>query len=132
MSTSILEVRGIGPASANMLAEGGITTAEELAVQKVGQVTSIKGFSAIRAKQAIDAAKELLKAKQISPAPEPKPEKKSPSKKKAKEKSKEKKKAKSKAKSSKKDDKTDKKTKKNKKSGKNQKSKKAEKKSKKK
>ncbi len=60
MSKTILEVRGIGPSTATMLAENGIVTAADLAAKKVSQVASIKGFSEIRATQVIADAKALV------------------------------------------------------------------------
>jgi transcription termination factor NusA len=64
MSKSILEVRGIGPATVAVLAENGIQTAADLASKKISQVAEIKGFSEIRAAQVITAAKELIAEEQ--------------------------------------------------------------------
>lgn len=60
MSKTILEVRGIGPSTATMLAENGIVTAADLAAKKVSQVAAIKGFREIRATQVIADAKALV------------------------------------------------------------------------
>jgi transcription termination factor NusA len=60
MSRSILEVKGIGPATAVLLAENGITTAEELAAKSPLQVAAVKGFSEARATQVIANARALL------------------------------------------------------------------------
>jgi transcription termination factor NusA len=58
---SLLEVSGIGPASAKHLAEHGIHSAEDLAGAKLRTLIAIPGFSQIRAKQVIAAAKDLTK-----------------------------------------------------------------------
>ncbi len=59
MSTSIENVAGIGPATATLLSDKGIHSAEDLAAQRVGDLAAIKGFNTIRAGQVIDAAKQL-------------------------------------------------------------------------
>jgi len=59
MTTSIEKVSGIGPATATLLADNGILSAEDLAVKPVGDLAAIKGFSSIRAGQVIEAAKQL-------------------------------------------------------------------------
>ena len=74
MSTSILEVRGIGPSTITTLAENGIKTAEDLASKEVSQVAAIKGFSEIRATQVIADAKTLTSTGQ-DPISEHKPKK---------------------------------------------------------
>lgn len=89
MSRSILEVKGIGPATAVLLTENGITTAEELAAKSPLQVAAIKGFSEIRATQVIANARALLT--DDSPAPLAKPENEKKAKKKQKGKKKDKK-----------------------------------------
>ena len=137
MSTSILQVRGIGPFTATILAEHGITTAEELAAQAVPQVASIRTFSEIRAVQVINAAKTLLEATPVAPVDEAGSAEKEDDKKKATPGEKQKK-EKAPKKKSKKDTKTgkkkksDKADKKGKKSDKHKKKKKSGKKSKKK
>lgn len=60
MAKSILAVRGIGPATAELLAKHGFNTAEDLATGKVKELAAVKGFSDIRAAQVITAAKALM------------------------------------------------------------------------
>ena len=60
MPKSILEVHGIGLTTAKTLAENGIKTASDLAGKTINQVAALKGFSSIRAKQVITAAKALI------------------------------------------------------------------------
>lgn len=60
MSRSILEVKGIGPAAAALLAENGMTSVEELAAKTPLQVAAVKGFREIRAAQVIAHAQALL------------------------------------------------------------------------
>jgi len=60
MNTPILNVRGIGPATAALLAENGITSAEELAAQKVGSLAAVKGFSETRSRRVIADAQALF------------------------------------------------------------------------
>ena len=62
MSTSIENVAGIGPATATLLSDKGIHSAEDLAATQVGDLAAIKGFNTIRAGQVIDAAKQLTGA----------------------------------------------------------------------
>jgi len=62
MSRSILEVSGIGPAAAAILAEKGISSAEELAAKTPLQLAMIKGFSEVRATRVIAQAQALLAA----------------------------------------------------------------------
>ena len=62
MSTSIENVAGIGPATATVLSDKGIHSAEDLAAQRVGDLAAIKGFSTIRAGQVIEAARLLAGA----------------------------------------------------------------------
>lgn len=95
MATSLLEVKGIGPATADTLAEHGIKSAEELAATKLGSVMAIPGFSEIRAGRVIAAAQEALRtaAETGSPAlakkkAAAKPAKKKPAQKEKKEKTK--------------------------------------------
>jgi transcription termination factor NusA len=58
----VTAVAGIGPATAKILAENGITTAEALAAVALDQLTSIPGFSEARAKTAIAAAKTSIES----------------------------------------------------------------------
>nr|WP_320049669.1 helix-hairpin-helix domain-containing protein [uncultured Desulfuromonas sp.] len=60
MTTPITNVRGIGASTATLLAENGISSAEELAAQKVGDLAAIKGFSETRSLQVIADAKSLF------------------------------------------------------------------------
>ncbi len=73
MSTSILDVNGIGPASAALLKDAGITTADELATATVARIVLVKGFNQIRATMVIEAAATLLAAAEESEAPPEKP-----------------------------------------------------------
>ncbi|MDT8421910.1 MAG: helix-hairpin-helix domain-containing protein, partial [Desulfuromonadales bacterium] len=61
MSTSLLEVKGIGPATVPLLAELGIKSAEDLAGAKPAAVAAVQGFSETRANQVIAAAGVLLR-----------------------------------------------------------------------
>lgn len=69
MSQSILDVRGIGPASVVMLAEKGINSVEDLAAITPMQLSAVKGFNQARSQQVIADAIALLaaEAKQIEP-----------------------------------------------------------------
>ena len=66
--SDITAVAGIGPATANVLAEHGIKTAAELAAATVESLVAIPGFSTSRAKTAIAAAKASLDAGVKTPA----------------------------------------------------------------
>lgn len=113
MSTSILEVRGIGPSTVAILAENGIVTAEDLATKTIRQVTIIKGFSEIRAAQVIADAKALVSPESKQEIKKTKSEKKAVKKEKiAKKTDKNKSKVKEKEKKAKKTVKSDKKNKK--------------------
>ena len=61
MATTLIEVNGIGPATAKTLAEHGIESAEDLAGAKLGTIMSVPGFSEIRATRTIAAAKASIK-----------------------------------------------------------------------
>lgn len=99
MSTSIEKVTGIGPATATLLQNHGIHSAEDLAAKRVGDLAAINGFSSIRAAQVIEAAKQLTTAAvPDSPVLAAKPDKKD-------KKDKKKKKTKVQTKKSKKDEK---------------------------
>jgi transcription termination factor NusA len=70
MSTSIDKVPGIGPATAVLLADHGIFSAEDLAAKRVGDLAAIKGFNTIRSGQVIEAARLLTGATaEDSPVP---------------------------------------------------------------
>lgn len=60
MSTSLLDVRGIGQATAKILAGQGITSAEDLAAAEIARIVSIQGFNELRAAQVIRDAKALF------------------------------------------------------------------------
>jgi NAD-dependent DNA ligase len=62
MTTPILDVKGIGPATAERLSAAGITTAEALAATTVRELADIPGFGAIRAKQIIAQALQAVGA----------------------------------------------------------------------
>jgi transcription termination factor NusA len=61
MSTPLTNVKGIGPATANALADAGITTAEKLAATSVEKLTAVPGFGELRAKVVIAQAQALVK-----------------------------------------------------------------------
>ncbi len=116
MSTSIDKVPGIGPATAVLLADHDIFSAEDLAAKRVGDLAAIKGFNTIRAGQVIEAARLLIGAAVAdTPVPPGKSSKKDKDKKVEKKKKKDKEKNKDlKKKSSKEDKKKSTKTKKSK------------------
>ena len=124
MTIAILEVKGIGPATAETLAGHGFKTARELARAKVDQLTALSGFSETRAAQVILEAQKLIvvpekeAADQVITEPESQKSKKNKSKKqkdkKQKQSAKEKKKSAKKVKDEKKDKKSKSKTKKKK------------------
>lgn len=60
MPRAIEDVAGIGPATAKILQESGILSADDLAARQVEEVAAIKGFSQVRAAQVIAAARELF------------------------------------------------------------------------
>jgi hypothetical protein len=60
VTTSILKVKGIGPATVPMLTEFGFQTAEDLAAASVEQLGMVPGFGAARAKSIISGAASLL------------------------------------------------------------------------
>ncbi len=60
MPTSLLQVKGIGKATAEKLARAGIPTAEDLASMSPEQLAALPGFRAFTAKQIIANARELL------------------------------------------------------------------------
>jgi hypothetical protein len=62
MKSGILDITGIGPASARELAGGGIQDLASLASTPVSKVAAIKGFTEARATQVISAAAKLLKS----------------------------------------------------------------------
>ena len=63
MATSILSIKGIGPAAAATLATHGFNSAEELAAATIEQLSQVPGFSQARAQRTIaDAAAALSPA----------------------------------------------------------------------
>lgn len=68
MKTALVEVRGIGPATAQLLAVAGIESAEDLADRPVKEVVLVQGFSDIRAAQVVAAARALVTEAQRSAA----------------------------------------------------------------
>jgi hypothetical protein len=71
VATSILEVKGIGLATAKVLAENGINSAEELATAKLGTIMTIPGFSETRALRTIAAAEDVVRSAPKSSAKTP-------------------------------------------------------------
>lgn len=59
--TAITSITGIGPGTAEILAQHGFTSVTDIARASVGQLQSVPGFGAIRASRIIDAAVALLK-----------------------------------------------------------------------
>lgn len=63
MATSILGIKGIGPAAAATLATHGFNSAEELAAASIEQLSKVPGFSAARSQRTLaDAAAALTAA----------------------------------------------------------------------
>ena len=60
--SDVTAVAGIGHATAKILAENGITTAEALASVALETLTAIPGFSEARARTAISAAKTTIES----------------------------------------------------------------------
>ena len=60
MAAKLEDVRGIGPAAAELLREHGFTTVDALATSKPMSLAAVKTFGLIRAKQVIAVAKELV------------------------------------------------------------------------
>ena len=60
MATTLIEVNGIGPATAKALAEHGIISAEDLAKAELGTIMAVPGFSEIRANKSIAAARAVV------------------------------------------------------------------------
>ena len=69
-TASLTDVKGIGPSTASMLSEHGITSVEQLAAAGSEALESIPGFSTARALMVTTAASETL-GDNSSPAPEP-------------------------------------------------------------
>jgi nucleotidyltransferase/DNA polymerase involved in DNA repair len=60
MHNPLLQVKGVGPATAEHLAAAGITTIEALAAVTVEQLAGFPGFGDLRARQVIAHAEALL------------------------------------------------------------------------
>ena len=60
MPTSVLQVKGIGPATAEKLAAAGFTSAEDIADASYEQLTAVPGFAESRARQIIANARLRL------------------------------------------------------------------------
>jgi hypothetical protein len=68
MKPAIIDIPGIGPATAETLREHRISSLARLAGATVKKISSIPGFSETRAEQVITAAAELLAAAGTSPS----------------------------------------------------------------
>ncbi|HMQ26620.1 MAG TPA: helix-hairpin-helix domain-containing protein, partial [Acidimicrobiales bacterium] len=62
------DLRGIGPASAAVLAEHGLGTVSKLARAGVDALTAVPGFGATRARAVLDAARDALGADPVPAA----------------------------------------------------------------
>ncbi len=71
MATPLEDVTGIGPATAKVLAEHGIASAEDLAARQVEEIALVHGFSTIRAAQVVAAARDLFVLKPVVAETEP-------------------------------------------------------------
>ena len=60
MPKSVLDVRGVGQSTAEILSSHGFHSAEDLARAKIEELTAIQGFSTVRAERVIGDAKALL------------------------------------------------------------------------
>lgn len=67
MAKPIEDVKGIGPATAALLADSGIRSADDLAARQVEEIAAVRGFSQIRAERVLAAARELF----VVPADQP-------------------------------------------------------------
>lgn len=59
MPTSLIPVKGIGPATAEKLATAGLANVEDLAATTSEQLGAVPGFGEFRAKQVIAHARQL-------------------------------------------------------------------------
>jgi transcription termination factor NusA len=66
MKPDIIDIKGIGPAAAETLAEYGINTVDALAEASIEEIVAIRGFSETRAAMVIADAADLLSASGIS------------------------------------------------------------------
>lgn len=70
MATSILSIKGIGPAAAATLATHGFNSTEELAAATIERLSQVPGFSPARAQRTIADAAAALSPADPSPAGE--------------------------------------------------------------
>lgn len=70
MAIPITEIKGIGPKTAELLAEHGYRTAEELAAAQPNDLAVISGFGFVRANLVIEEARTLTSEPRESPASE--------------------------------------------------------------
>ncbi len=66
MKPAIIDIRGIGPAAARVLAEHHIDSVDALVRSSIAQITAIPGFSEVRAANVIAEAADLLAASGIT------------------------------------------------------------------
>ena len=66
MKPAIIDIKGIGPAAAETLAEYGINTVDALAEASIEEIVAIRGFSETRASMVIAEAAELLSVSGIT------------------------------------------------------------------
>ena len=62
MKPAIIDIKGIGPAAAETLAEYGINSVDALAEASIETIVAIRGFSETRAAMVIAEAAEQLSA----------------------------------------------------------------------
>jgi len=70
MKPTIIDITGIGPAAAATLDEHDIKSVADLANSSIERITTVPGFSDVRAPQVIAAAAELLTVSGITQAAE--------------------------------------------------------------
>ena len=66
MKPAIIDIKGIGPAAAETLAEYGINSVDALAEASIETIVAIRGFSETRAAMVIAEAAELLSVSGIT------------------------------------------------------------------
>lgn len=71
MRTPIDKIKGVGPRTAEILAENGYKSAEDLAATKIEALGKIHGFGPARAKLVIKAAQALCDSRSAKPASYP-------------------------------------------------------------
>ncbi|MFT4604214.1 MAG: hypothetical protein ACI9W4_000943 [Rhodothermales bacterium] len=62
MSKTLTQISGVGPGTAKLLAEHGLTSLSEISSASIERLSAVPGFSSLRAGRVIKAAKELLSA----------------------------------------------------------------------